>query len=65
MLVLTRKIGEEIVINGNIRVIITGVHGNRVRVGIKAPPEVQIDRAELHARRAEFAVSGSATAVAG
>ena len=55
MLVLTRTIGDEIVIDGRIRVRITGVKGDRVKVGVEAPPEVSVDRHEVHARRQEFA----------
>ncbi|MBI3409665.1 MAG: carbon storage regulator [Planctomycetes bacterium] len=54
MLVLTRKIGEEIIIDGSIRVTITAIQGNKVRLGISAPPEVRIDRAEVHQRMMEF-----------
>jgi carbon storage regulator len=55
MLVLTRKVGEEIVIGGNIRITITQIKGDKVRLGISAPPEVIVDRAEVHQRRREFA----------
>ncbi len=55
MLVLTRRIGEEIVIGGNIRVTITAIKGDKVRIGVSAPPDVRVDRAEVHARRQEFA----------
>ena len=55
MLVLSRKIGEEIVIDGRIRVVITSIKGDKIRVGITAPPDVRVDRAEVHQRRAEFA----------
>jgi carbon storage regulator len=54
MLILTRRVGEEIVINGNIRVVVTAVKGDRVRLGISAPPSVPVDRKEVHDRRAEF-----------
>jgi carbon storage regulator CsrA len=47
MLVLTRKPGESILIDQNIKVTITHVNGNQVRVGIEAPPEVTIVRSEL------------------
>lgn len=47
MLVLTRRIGEEIVIAGNIRVTVIAVNGNRVRVGITAPASVPVARLEL------------------
>ena len=55
MLVLTRKIGQEIVIDGSIRVTITSVKGDKVRIGITAPPDVRIDREEVHRRLQEFA----------
>jgi len=55
MLVLTRNIGQEIIIDGGIRVTITGFKGDRVRIGITAPPDVRVDRAEINARRQEFA----------
>ena len=54
MLVLTRRVGEEIVIDGNIRVTVVAVKGDKVRLGIIAPPSVAVDRKEVHERRAEF-----------
>jgi len=54
MLVLTRRVGEEIVINGNIKVIVSAVNGDKVRLGITAPLSVPVDRMEVHERRAEF-----------
>jgi carbon storage regulator len=50
MLVLTRKPGEEIVIDGNIRITVSSVKGDRVRIAITAPPELRIDRSEVAAR---------------
>jgi carbon storage regulator len=47
MLVLTRRVGEEIVIAGDIRVTIVAVKGQRVRLGITAPPSVVVARQEL------------------
>ena len=55
MLVLTRKVGEQIVINGCIIVTVVAVDGNKTRLGISAPPEVRVDREEIHRRRLEFA----------
>ena len=63
MLVLTRKIGEEIIIDGTIRVSINSIQGNKVRIGISAPPDVRIDRAEVHQRIMEFAEPESVLAV--
>jgi carbon storage regulator len=55
MLVLTRKIGEEIIIDGCIRISVVEIKGNKVRLGVIAPADVTVDRAEIHARRQEFA----------
>jgi carbon storage regulator len=52
MLVLTRRVGEEIVIDGDIRVLVTGVQGGKVRLGISAPPSVAVYRKELLDRQA-------------
>ncbi len=55
MLVLTRKIGQEIIIGDKIRITITQVKGDRVRIGIDAPSDISVDRQEIHERRREFA----------
>lgn len=47
MLVLSRKIRERIIINGNIVVSVDRIKGNRVSIGIVAPPEVPVVRGEL------------------
>jgi carbon storage regulator len=56
MLILSRRVGEEIVIQGNVRLTIVAVKGDRVRLGILAPPSVTVDRKEIHDRRAELAI---------
>jgi carbon storage regulator len=56
MLVLTRKLGEEIVIGSSITVKVVAVQGDRVRIGIDAPRSVPVDRLEVHQRRAEFLI---------
>ncbi len=56
MLVLTRRIGEEVVIGNNIRVRVVAVQGNKIRLGVVAPSSVAVDRREVHERRADFAV---------
>lgn len=53
MLVLTRRIGETIVIDNDIRITVVSVRGERVRLGISAPKFVQVDREEVYERRAE------------
>ena len=50
MLVLTRKAGQEIVIDGEIRVTVTSIGDGRVKIGITAPAHVKVDRAEVAAR---------------
>jgi carbon storage regulator len=57
MLVLTRKLGEEIVIGDEIVVKVVAVQGDRVRLGIAAPRSVPVDRLEVHQRRAEFQIA--------
>lgn len=52
MLVLTRRVGEEIVIDGTIRVTVVAVQGNKVRLGVTAPSDITVDRSEIHALRA-------------
>jgi len=47
MLVLTRKVGESITIDGDIHISIVRVQGRQVRVGISAPKERKVQRAEL------------------
>jgi carbon storage regulator len=54
MLVLIRRVGEEIVIDGNIHVMVVAIKGDRIRLGISAPPSVPVDRKEVHERRTEF-----------
>jgi carbon storage regulator len=47
MLVLTRKSGEKIIISDNITISVLSIQGNRVRLGIEAPGEYRVLRAEL------------------
>lgn len=56
MLVLTRKVGEKVIVDGCITVEVVAVEGNKVRIGITAPPEVRVDREEVHVARMEFQV---------
>lgn len=53
MLVLTRRVGETLIIGDNIKLTIVGVKSGQVRVGIDAPKEVQIQREELLLRKQE------------
>jgi carbon storage regulator len=47
MLVLSRRLGEEVVIASDIRVTVLAVHGNTVKLGFSAPDDVAIMRSEL------------------
>lgn len=54
MLVLSRKVGEEIVLPGrNVNIVVLAIQGTRVRLGIEAPPEEPVHRAELWKRKLE------------
>jgi carbon storage regulator len=53
MLVLTRQVGEEIVIDNSIRVTVVSVHHGKVRLGVEAPRSVSVDRAEVRARKGD------------
>jgi len=62
MLVLSRGPGECIRISEHIRVEVIAIKGNRVRIGISAPPNVTVDREEIHQLKQRSAVSsGDAT----
>lgn len=54
MLVLSRKVGERLVIGGNITVVVNRVAGNRVTLGIEAPDTVRIVRGELEGFNNQF-----------
>lgn len=64
MLILTRRVGETIMIGNDISVTVLGVKGNQVRVGVNAPKEVAVHREEIAVRIAneERAATARATA---
>jgi carbon storage regulator len=51
MLVLTRRVGETVVIDGDIRVTVVAIQGDKIRLGFVAPESVTVDREEIHQRR--------------
>ena len=61
MLILTRRTGEAILIDGGVRVVVLGTDGNGVRLGIEAPPSVGILREEVVERIAEENIRAGAT----
>ncbi|MGD9841643.1 MAG: carbon storage regulator CsrA [Steroidobacteraceae bacterium] len=50
MLILTRRVGESIMIGEEVVVTVLGVKGNQVRVGVNAPKEVSVHREEIYER---------------
>ena len=47
MLILTRRVGESLMIGDDVTITVLGVKGNQVRVGVKAPKEVAVHREEI------------------
>jgi carbon storage regulator len=50
MLILTRRVGETLMIGDSVSVTVLGVKGNQVRIGINAPKDVAVHRAEIFQR---------------
>ena len=47
MLILTRRVGESLMIGDNVTVTVLGVKGNQVRIGVNAPRDVAVHREEI------------------
>jgi carbon storage regulator len=50
MLILTRRVGETVMIGDEVTVTILGVKGNQVRVGVNAPKDIAVHREEIYER---------------
>ncbi|MFO0905606.1 MAG: carbon storage regulator CsrA [Pirellulales bacterium] len=63
MLVLSRKVNEQIVVDGNITITIVDIRGDKVRLGIEAPLHVPVHRGEVHdaIRRAQAESAGDSS----
>ena len=50
MLILTRRVGETLVVGDDVTVTVLGVKGNQVRLGVNAPKDVSVHREEIYQR---------------
>jgi len=60
MLVLTRKLNQEIVIGDDIRITVVAVGGDQVKLGITAPRSIPVHRSEIYKERQSLVLAGEA-----
>ncbi|MEX2516346.1 MAG: carbon storage regulator CsrA [Gammaproteobacteria bacterium] len=61
MLILTRRVGESLMIGDEINVTVLGIRGNQVRIGVNAPKDVAVHREEIYERIKQETGGGSTT----
>ena len=59
MLILTRRVGETLMVGDEVTVTVLGVKGNQVRIGVNAPKEVAVHREEIYDRIKQEQMDGT------
>lgn len=65
MLILTRRIGETLMVGDNVSLTVLGIKGNQVRIGVNAPKEVAVHREEIYLKIQKEKEAGLHHAAAG
>ena len=65
MLILTRRVGETLMVGDNVTVTVLGVKGNQVRIGVNAPKDVAVHREEIYDRIRKESEGDNAAAKSG
>jgi carbon storage regulator len=59
MLILTRKIGESLIVGNDVSITVVGVNGHQVRLGINAPKNIEVHRQEVYEKIQKEKSSGN------